>query len=142
MKKTRNIPKDFKNDWQDHWTNGGTGVTKTSGHLTAAIAESVEAFRDSQIYMKGTELHMSRERLDLSDFWRLHESRLANKKYTVQRWSQYKLGGGFHHDKYSDAKFDDFKKAEDYALSADSGISGDTRYRYKIIDETGEKVFK
>lgn len=65
-------------DWRDHWTNGGTGVTKTSGEDTNEIAESVAIFGDPQIYMKGSELHA--ERFDLSDFWEFHQTRLAESK--------------------------------------------------------------
>ena len=38
------------------------------------------------------------------------------------------------HDKHWDKTFEDRKDAEHLALTADSGISGDTRYRYKIVE--------
>ena len=62
--------------WPDHWTNGGTGITNTSGSHTAEIAESVAAFGDPDIYMKGTELHAAIGYGDLSDFWAFHRNRL------------------------------------------------------------------
>jgi hypothetical protein len=63
--------------WPEHWTNGGTGITKTSGSDTEEIAATVAAFGDKRIYMKGTELHCSMERVNLSDFWAYHRARLA-----------------------------------------------------------------
>lgn len=65
--------------WADHWTNGGTGITGTRGSHTQEITESVAAFGDPQIYMKGTELHSSREVCDLSDFWEFHRRRLDSQ---------------------------------------------------------------
>jgi len=57
------------------------------------------------------------------------------KFFTVQRWWQYKLGNApMSHDKHWDKTFEDRKDAEHLALTADSGISGDTRYRYKIVE--------
>ena len=67
--------------WADHWTNGGTGITKTSD-TTDEITESVRQFGDPQIYMKGTELHCSRENCDISDFWKFHKERLNQDDFT------------------------------------------------------------
>lgn len=63
--------------WMDHWTNGGTGVTKTSGKDFTEIAESVKLFNDPQIFMKGSELHSTQR--DLSDFWKFHDNRIAKQ---------------------------------------------------------------
>lgn len=64
--------------WSEHWSNGGTGVTGTSGDETERMTSCVEAFGDPEIFMKGTELHCSRKfegMLNLEDFWRFYESR-------------------------------------------------------------------
>ncbi len=66
------------NTWPDHFTNGGTGVTKLSGTDVEEIAASIEAFGDPRIYLNGKELHTSRNPADLSDFWAAHRVRLAN----------------------------------------------------------------
>lgn len=60
--------------WPEHWSNGGTGVTKTSEPDTTAIAASVTAFNDPQIFMRGSELHATRRPCDLSDFWAFHDA--------------------------------------------------------------------
>jgi hypothetical protein len=55
-------------------------------------------------------------------------------QWTVQRWSQYKLGNApMEHEKDADRKFDTESRAQTHADTADSGINGDMRYRYKII---------
>ncbi len=69
--------------WSDHWTNGGTGITKTSEPHTTEITDSVTAFGDPEIYMKGTELHSSRR--DLSDFWEFHRARLDSQNTQEDR---------------------------------------------------------
>ena len=54
--------------------------------------------------------------------------------WIVQRWQQYKLGkSSFTHDVKNDFECDSQEDAERYAITADSGIEGDMRYRYKII---------
>ena len=68
-----------ESQWREHWTNGGTGVTKTSGETTSKISKSVELFGDPEIYMVGSELHSSRKRFDLSDFWEFHRERTGEK---------------------------------------------------------------
>jgi hypothetical protein len=56
-------------------------------------------------------------------------------KFTVQRWSQYKLGRApMAHDRSADKHFPTQAAAQLYADTADSGISGDTRYRYKVVE--------
>jgi len=55
-------------------------------------------------------------------------------KFTVRRYSQYKLGHApMSHDKKADKHFPTEAEAEVYANKADSGISGDTRYRYEVV---------
>lgn len=56
--------------WAEHWTNGGTGISKGCG---ADIAESVRQFGNKSIWMRADELHSSRR--DLSDFWQFHRAR-------------------------------------------------------------------
>lgn len=68
-----------KVQWPEHFSNGGTGVTKTSGDETRQITESVFLFNDPEIYMVGSELHCSRKRVDLSNFWKFHRERPKNK---------------------------------------------------------------
>jgi hypothetical protein len=62
--------------WAEHWTNGGTGITKTSGLDTEEITASVAAFGDPSIFMLGSELHSNQEAVDLSKFWQFHRNRL------------------------------------------------------------------
>lgn len=57
-------------------------------------------------------------------------------KFTIQRFSQYKLGNApFKYDDWADSVFFSKEEAERYSNTADSGINGDTRYRYEIIEE-------
>ncbi len=54
--------------------------------------------------------------------------------WVVQRWSQYKLGSApFAHDENADKPFTSEEEALDYERKADSGIGGDTRYRYVVV---------
>jgi hypothetical protein len=53
--------------WPDHWSNGGTGITKTTEPRTTEITAAVKAFGDPAIFMKGSELHANKH--DLSEFW-------------------------------------------------------------------------
>jgi hypothetical protein len=57
-----------------------------------------------------------------------------NLKFVVQRWSQYKRAtGAMTHDKQADREFPVWDAAQSYANTADSGLSGDTRYRYTLL---------
>jgi hypothetical protein len=56
--------------WTEHWSNGGTGISKGCG---AEIAQSVHEFGDQSIWMSGNELHSSYR--DLSKFWQFHRTR-------------------------------------------------------------------
>lgn len=57
----------------DHIINGGTFVTFTDD---AAIIESVAAFNDPSVFMRGHELHCTRNHpVDLGDFWKFHRQR-------------------------------------------------------------------
>jgi hypothetical protein len=54
--------------------------------------------------------------------------------WTVQRWSQYKNSRApFSHDSWVDKNFDSEEEAQKYSLEANSGIGGDTRYRYLVV---------
>jgi len=53
-------------------------------------------------------------------------------KYAVQQLSQYKLGNAPFSKSGKPVFFETKQEAELYALKADSGISGDTRFRYEI----------
>ena len=66
-----------KSDWLEHWTNGGTGVTKLSPERAPLIADSVQAFGNLAIFIKGDELHSTIR--DLSDFWDFHRKRHPEK---------------------------------------------------------------
>jgi len=75
------------------------------------------------------------EKNGLSDFiacgWEIIRETLP---YTVQRFSQYKLGNDSpKHDDWADSHFETKEEAERYSLTADSGIGGDTRYSYKVV---------
>lgn len=61
-------------NWQFHRSNGGTGLTRTSGKDTAEIQQSVEEFGSAEFFMKGSELHTTRNG-DCSDFWSFHYAR-------------------------------------------------------------------
>lgn len=73
----------FRCEWSDHWSNGGTGVTKTSSKREALeLAKSVKDFGDPSVFMKGTELHCTRDTsrgLNLSDFWKFHDTRTGRR---------------------------------------------------------------
>jgi hypothetical protein len=67
--------------WPDHWTNGGTGITKLGNHPVADdVRESVGLFNDPDIFLNktGDEMHSTRKikNGDLSDFWQFHRNRL------------------------------------------------------------------
>lgn len=69
--------------WPDHFSNGGTGITRCVSSDPLPLSESIRLFGDSKIYMKEAggvqEMHCSRERIDLSDFWAFHKQRMAGK---------------------------------------------------------------
>jgi hypothetical protein len=55
-------------------------------------------------------------------------------KWKVECWYQYKIGNGpFEHNPTRDVYFTTEEKANEYARNADSGFSGDTRFRYKVV---------
>jgi hypothetical protein len=71
-------------DWSEHHSNGGTGVVKIlSLERLPEYQDTVTAFNDLTIFMRGTEVHTSREvdpmtgNVDLSDFWNFHRARLS-----------------------------------------------------------------
>ena len=60
--------------WSDHWTNGGTGITKIRGaEDIQKFAEAVKEFGDETLFVKHfadhAELHCSKPGSDLSEFW-------------------------------------------------------------------------
>lgn len=60
-------------DWPEHFSNGGTAVTKG---VDDNIRDSVQAFNDPHIYVDGETLHTTRAKpVDLSDFWKFHYER-------------------------------------------------------------------
>lgn len=63
-------------EWGEHWTNGGTGITKTND---ADIIESVRLFNDPEIVMKDGAIHCMRHKIDISDFWKFHYDRIGEK---------------------------------------------------------------
>ena len=62
-----------------HALNGGTFVTITSGNDREEIAASVAEFGDTEIFMRGIELHCTRRPFNLSDFWAYHKMRVGQK---------------------------------------------------------------
>ena len=61
--------------WEDHVSNGGTGLSKHGDpEIAASIALSVKEFGSSDFFMVGTELH-TRRKGDCSDFWAFHRAR-------------------------------------------------------------------
>jgi hypothetical protein len=73
---------------------------------------------------------------DVADSERSGDRRLStcSASWVVQRWSQYKLGRDpFNYCADADQRFKSEMEAMDYVLKADSGLGGDTRYRYVII---------
>lgn len=63
-------------NWPEHWTNGGTAISKG---CAGAVADSVAAFGDPAIFMRGEELHSTRKPMNLSDFWEFHLTRNGGK---------------------------------------------------------------
>lgn len=59
--------------WPEHRNNGGTGVTKASPDAAKRLRETVEKLNDPEVFMKDDELHTTRERFDLSDYWKLYD---------------------------------------------------------------------
>jgi hypothetical protein len=53
--------------WPEHWTNGGTGITKTSEPATSRYRQVIRDYGDPRIWMSGDEMHATM--YDLSDFW-------------------------------------------------------------------------
>lgn len=68
----------IRTHWKEHWTNGGTGITKLAIDLVP-VSESVRLFGDKSIEVRGNELHCTRERISLSDFWEFHRNRIGEK---------------------------------------------------------------
>lgn len=69
--------------WPEHWTNGGTAITRLLSEPTATqVRESVVAFNDPQIFLNEAkdEMHSTRKPLNLSDFWHFHYTRIGIKR--------------------------------------------------------------
>lgn len=62
---------------EGHALRGGTFVTNTSGRDTQQITDSVAAFGDEEIFMRGIELHTTKRPFNLSDFWAYHRMRVG-----------------------------------------------------------------
>lgn len=56
-------------DWLDHFTNGGTGVTKFLPKMLPVYEKAVEKYNSKDVWIKNFELHSNFR--DLSDFWRI-----------------------------------------------------------------------
>lgn len=53
--------------WPEHWTNGGTGITKFDPERRPLYEAAIKESGRSDIWIVGCELHSSSH--DLSDFW-------------------------------------------------------------------------
>lgn len=64
--------------WSNHWTNGGTGITKDSSIKPSKsyqeISESVAAFGDPDIWMENGNRELHSRHKDLSRFWAFHRT--------------------------------------------------------------------
>lgn len=63
-----------RTQWADHFSNGGTGVTKFEPEMRNQYAQAVTNFDNPKVWLRGNELHCSREINDLEDFWRIFDS--------------------------------------------------------------------
>lgn len=66
--------------WSQHWTNGGTGITKFESPERIKLFEHyVAEFGDKDIFMQNGELHTTKPIhngfLDISDFWEFVRSK-------------------------------------------------------------------
>ena len=60
--------------WEEHWSNGGTGFTKFNPSEKAKYEKAIELIGDPKIFLIGDSLHSTRDLPDLSDFWRVFDS--------------------------------------------------------------------
>ena len=59
----------------------------------------------------------------------------------VERWSKYKLGNAaFSHDVHADMAFHTEAQAQEYMRTADSGLGGDTYYKYAVGPQTAPSL--
>lgn len=68
--------------WPEHWTNGGTGYTKFDSGKLPLFERAIRELNDPTVFLAGLELHSTRSRHDLSDFWNIFwrlESQPDNK---------------------------------------------------------------
>lgn len=57
--------------WKEHWTNGGTGVTKFSNDSLPLYERAIKEYNSLDVWIEGLSLH---SRLcSLEDFWKVFE---------------------------------------------------------------------
>lgn len=67
----RNVPwQESRVQWPEHWTNGGTGITKFAAEDRPLYEAAIKESGRSDLWLKGDELH-SDNRSDKGDFWRI-----------------------------------------------------------------------
>lgn len=59
--------------WDDHWTNGGTGITRFSPKNLERYKKAIAQSGRSDLFLNGNELHCN-QRTDLSAFWKIYDS--------------------------------------------------------------------
>ncbi len=64
-----NFPDNTRSSWPDHFTNGGTGITKFQARDLPLYEQAIKQHRD--MFLRGNELHCNRPVLPegLSPFW-------------------------------------------------------------------------
>lgn len=79
MKTTQSIQAQERTQvqWPEHFTHGGTGVTRCIVTDANEMRRIVAAFGDPKIFMLGNDLHSTRSPMDLPDFWEFYRTNRA-----------------------------------------------------------------
>jgi hypothetical protein len=58
---------EFRSLWPEHWTNGGTGMTKFDPEKLPLFEKAIAEYGDPAVFIENNALHSTRR--DLSAFW-------------------------------------------------------------------------
>lgn len=67
-----------RSNWPQHWTNGGTGITKFDSELRTLFETAIKESGRADLWLEGSELHSTSHKL--SDFWEVFRRLQAERK--------------------------------------------------------------
>lgn len=60
--------------WEDHFSCGGTGITKFSANDLPLYVEALKRHGDDDLFLVGHELHIKNGIRELGPFWKIFEA--------------------------------------------------------------------